>query len=114
MEVEALLAPLVSDVVVLTLAVLLRTVPLASPGLLSVLVVDTLAVLEMVVVAVSLGLACTTMRKAALVPEFSVPMLALNVVPELPTAGLVSAKLGPEVCMALTNVVPAGTVSVSE
>src|SRR5437763_1650954 len=80
-------------------------------ALVSVLVVETLAVLVMVKPLPSLALAWTTITKVALLPAVSVPMVPV-MVPVPPTGGLVKEKAGPEDCDSETNVVPAGTVSV--
>src|SRR5436309_626449 len=75
-------------------------------------VVDvTLAVLEMVPVAAALTF--TTSVNVAEAPDANVAMFAVAV-PVPPTAGVVSVKAGPEVCIIETNVVPAGTASASE
>jgi hypothetical protein len=88
-EAEALLLPGIgSGVVELALAVLLTVVP-ALPGP-----------------------ARATSVKAAAAPEASVVMLQLTV-PPAPTAGLVQMNVGPDVCANDTNVVPAGSASVS-
>src|SRR5438034_196214 len=75
-------------------------------------VVDvTLAVLEMVPVAAALTF--TTRVNVAEAPAVNVAMFAVAV-PVPPTAGVVSANAGPEVCIIDTKVVFAGTASVSE
>src|SRR5579872_501104 len=71
----------------------------------------TLAVLLMVELLASLELAFTTTVKVALAPAAKLPMLPLRV-PVPPTGGLAKVKVGPVFCASDTKVVPAGTASV--
>src|SRR5438445_11512988 len=93
-------------------ATVAEVLELLLAGLLSGVVVETVAVLVMVEPPASLELACTTNRKVAKPPAARVASVAVNV-PEPPAGGLDSTKAGPAVWLAETNVVPAGTASVS-
>jgi hypothetical protein len=56
---------------------------------------------------------CTTSVNVALVPAENVPIVQVTV-PVPPAAGVVHANVGPAFCVSETNVLLAGTVSVSD
>jgi len=88
------------------------SVSLLLPGVASV-GLATVAVLEIVEAAGALELTSTTNVNVAVAPGASVAAVAVNV-PVPPTAGFDSVKAGPAVCAADTNVVFAGTASLSD
>lgn len=93
----------------------LATVPLDDALLLPGAGSDAAEVTEavFVIVPVAVGFTLIVMVNAALAPDASDARLQLTV-PVPPTTGVVQLNAGPLVCIADTNVVPAGTGSLRD
>jgi hypothetical protein len=77
----------------------------------SLVVVEMLAVLAMLLPVCADGVTCSTKVNVAVAPGASAA-IEQAIVPVPPTAGFVQANVGPPVCVAETNVVLPGSVSV--
>lgn len=81
-------------------------------GVGSLVVAVTVAVFAMLLPLAADAATCITNEKAAEVPAVSVASVH-EIVPPDPAAGVVQVKVGPLLCVAETNVVDGGSVSVS-